>query len=281
MYYELYVDVLFLINMCMNFFILSIVGKILRCTATYLRIILICAISSMLTIVIIMLPLQGVLIKYTLIFGVNVISTKTALKLKDGISILKAVILLYIMTFLFGGILNFLTYAKKINAEQVLLAGLLLFILARGAIKIDRFYKRTSGKVCEVTISLNDRRLRLKGLMDTGNSLVDPVSRQPVNIVPFEVIKELLTDKEAICIENFLEYKAEDIEMEELGELYYIPYSSVGRKNGLLPAIKVEELCIVYGGSVIEVARPMIGICQNEFVSDKRYQIILNPKLVD
>lgn len=284
MYYELYVDVLFLINMCMNFFILSIIKKLLRCTATYLRIFLICAISSVLTIIIIVLPLKGIIIKYILIhLGINVISTKIALKLKGRINILKAVVLLYIITFLFGGILNFITYGKKLNVEQLLLAGLIIFILIRGAIIIYSFYKRSLSKICEVTISLNCRQLKLRGLVDTGNSLVEPISKKPVNIVPFEVIKELLTQKQISYIKTFLEYGMEDIDVEwdELNKICYVPYCSVGKKNGLLPAIKVEKINIIHGEKVIEITKPMIGICQNEFISDKRYQIILNPKLVD
>lgn len=284
MYYELYVDVLFLINMCMNFFILSIIKKLLRCTATYLRIFLISVISSLLTIIIIVLPLKGIIIKYILIhLGINVVSTKIALKLKGRINILKAVALLYILTFLFGGILNFLTFGRDLNAEQLLLSGLVVFILIRGAIIIYTFYKRSFEKICQVTISQNYRQLNIQGLVDTGNSLVEPISKKPVNIVPFDVIKDLLTQKQISYIKTFLEYETFDlnVEWDELNQICYVPYCSVGKKNGLLPAIKVEKINIIHGEKVIEVRGPMIGVCQNEFMSDKRYQIILNPKLVD
>lgn len=284
MYYELYVDVLFLINMCMNFFIFAIIKKIMRCPATYLRIFLICILSSMLTIIIIVLPLKSIIIKYIIIhLGINVMSTKLTLKLKGKGNICKAVILLYIMTFLFGGILNFVTYGKNINVEQLLLAGLIIFILIRGAIIIYTFYKRSLGKICEVTISLNNRQISLRGLVDTGNSLVEPISKKPVNIVPLEVIKELLTKGQMDYIKTFLEYGMEsiDLEWDELSGICYVPYCSVGKKNGLLPAIKVEKMEIIQGEKVNKITKPIIGICQNEFVSDKRYHIILNPKLVD
>lgn len=284
MYYELYVDVLFLINMCMDFYIFAIIKKIMGCTATYLRIFLISIICSVFTIIIIVLPLKSIIIKYIMIhLGINVIGTKTALKLKSKLNVLKAVILLYIMTFLFGGILNWLTYYRNINVEQLLLAGLIVFILIRGAIIIYTFYERKLGKICEVTISLNLRQLKLKGLVDTGNSLVEPISKKPVNIVPLDVIKELLTRKQINYIETFLEYGMEsiDTDWDELNGLCYIPYCSVGKKNGLLPAIRVEEMKIIQGEKIIEITKPIIGICQNDFVSDKRYHIILNPKLVD
>jgi stage II sporulation protein GA (sporulation sigma-E factor processing peptidase) len=215
--------------------------------------------------------------------GINIISTKLALKIKGKITILKAVCLLYIMTFLFGGMLNFAAYGKNISVEQLLLAGLILFILIRGAIFIYTFYKRSFDKICEVTISLDNRQIRLRGLVDTGNSLVEPISKKPVNIVPLEVVKELLTKKQMNYIRTFLEYGIESIETDwdELSGICYIPYCSVGKKNGLLPAIKVERMRIIQGEKVSEITKPIIGICQNEFVSDKRYHIILNPKLVD
>ncbi|MFA9375152.1 MAG: sigma-E processing peptidase SpoIIGA [Lachnotalea sp.] len=284
MYYELYVDVLFLINMCMDFYILAIIKKIMGCTATYLRIFLISAISSMLTTIIIVLPLKSIIIKYIIIhLGINVISAKTALKIKGKVNVVKAVILLYIMTFIFGGVLNWVAYGVKINVEELLLAGLLLFILIRGAIIIYTFYKRKSGKTCEVIIILNCRQLKLKGLVDTGNSLVEPISKKPVNIVPLDVIQEVLSQKQINYIKTFLEYGMEsiDTDWDELSGICYVPYCSVGKKNGLLPAIRVEKMIIIQGEKINEINKPIIGICQNDFVSDKRYHIILNPKLVD
>jgi len=284
LYYELYVDVLFLINMFMNFYIFAIIKKIMGCTATYLRIFLISALSSMLTTIIIVLPLNSIIIKYIIIhLIINVISTKIALKIKNKLNLLKALCLLYIMTFLFGGIINFIGNSIKIDVEVLLIAGFVIFILIRGAINIYSFYKRSLSKICEVTISLNCRQLKLKGLVDTGNSLVEPITKMPVNIVPFDVIQELLNEKQINYIKTFLEYGMEcvDTDCKDLSGICYVPFCSVGKKNGLLPAIRVEKMKIVQGEKTNEIVKPIIGICQNDFVSDKRYHIILNPKLVD
>lgn len=268
----------------MNFYIFAIIKKLMGCTATYLRIFLISVISSVLTIIIIVLPLKSIIIKYIIIhLGINVISAKTALKLKGKLNLIKAVVLLYSMTFLFGGVLSWMTYGSKVNAEQLLLAGFAIFVLIRGAIIIYTFYKRSLSKICEVTISLNCRQLKLKGLVDTGNSLVEPISKKPVNIVPLDVIKELLSPKQINYIKTFLEYGMEsiDIDYDDLSGICYVPYCSVGKKNGLLPAIRVDKMKIVQSEKVNEINKPIIGICQNDFVSDKRYHIILNPNLVD
>lgn len=268
----------------MNFFIFAIIKKIMGCTATYLRIFLISIISSMLTIIIIVLPIKSIIIKNIIIhFGINIVSTKTALKVKSKLNMIKAFVLLYIMTFLFGGALNWIANSIKMNVERILLAGLFVFILIRGAINIYYFYKRNLSKICEVTISLNCRQLKLKGLVDTGNSLVEPISKKPVNIIPLDVIKELLTEEQINYIKTFLEYGMEsiDTDCDDLGGLRYVPYCSVGKKNGLLPAIRVEKMKIVQGEKMNEITKPIIGICQNDFISDKRYHIILNPKLVD
>lgn len=215
--------------------------------------------------------------------GINVLSTKLALKLKGRSQIFKAVILLYILTFLIGGVLNWITYGREMNVEKLLVAGLIIFILIRGAIIIYSFYKRNISKVCEVTISLNNKQLNLKGLVDTGNSLVEPISKKPVNIVPLGKIEDLLTSKQVDYIKSFLECEtvSRDVDLEDLKGICYIPYNSVGKKNGLIPAIKADKMKIYQDQRVSEIFMPIIGICQNEFVSDKRYHIILNPKLVD
>jgi len=268
----------------MNFYIFAIIKKIMGCSATYPRIFFISIISSMLTIIIIVLPLKSIIIKYIIIhMGINVLSTKLALKLKGRSQIFKAVILLYILTFLIGGVLNWITYGREMNVEKLLVAGLIIFILIRGAIIIYSFYKRNISKVCEVTISLNNKQLNLKGLVDTGNSLVEPISKKPVNIVPLGKIEDLLTSKQVDYIKSFLECEtvSRDVDLEDLKGICYIPYNSVGKKNGLIPAIKADKMKIIQDQRVSEIFMPIIGICQNEFVSDKRYHIILNPKLVD
>jgi hypothetical protein len=75
--------------------------------------------------------------------------------------------LLYTLTFFFGGAIAWMTYGTALHPEQILLGGFVLFVLIRGAINIYSFYKRNLSKVCEVTLFLNSKQLKLNGLIDT------------------------------------------------------------------------------------------------------------------
>jgi hypothetical protein len=110
---------------------------------------------------------------------------------------------------------------------------------------------------------------------------LEPVSKKPVNIIPFRILKGLLDPMQSDLLLHYLEYgigESDEI-IRDLGGICYVPYCSVGKTNGLLPAIRIEKMEIVYEEKKKEVVRPIIGICQDEFMSDKKYQIILNPNL--
>ena len=44
----------------------------------------------------------------------------------------------------------------------------------------------------DISIEINDKKINLKGIVDTGNSLTDPISKYPVIIVEYDAIKNIL-----------------------------------------------------------------------------------------
>ena len=61
MYYELYIDVLFLVNFMMDYILLLLVRKMLKCTATHGNVFMGAMTGSFLTCLIIVLPISHVL----------------------------------------------------------------------------------------------------------------------------------------------------------------------------------------------------------------------------
>mgnify|MGYP000565068407 CR=1 FL=1 len=58
--------------------------------------------------------------------------------------------------------------------------------------KCWKLLRKISGKEqvrCEVTLYLNERKMSVMALMDTGNLLCDPVSGDPVSILDHESMK--------------------------------------------------------------------------------------------
>lgn len=106
MQYEVYLDVLFLENMMMDFLILLAVKKVFPCSATYGSLLAGSFTGSLLTCAILFFPCP-VWTRYILLFFlVNSCMTVIGLKIRTFPVFFKAWILLYLASFLLGGIMS-------------------------------------------------------------------------------------------------------------------------------------------------------------------------------
>ena len=84
MYYELYIDVLFLVNFMMDYLLLLIVKRILKCSATHGNICIGSLAGSFMTCVVIAAPFENTLIKFILFhFVISLLMLKIGLGLSS------------------------------------------------------------------------------------------------------------------------------------------------------------------------------------------------------
>ena len=104
MYYELYVDVFFLMNFTMDTILLALLKKALACPVRYGRIIAGGVLGAVLTCVVVIWPCKTTWAKFIVFHGViNVLMLRTGLGLKWGRGIVQRMGNLYIESFLFRG----------------------------------------------------------------------------------------------------------------------------------------------------------------------------------
>lgn len=265
MYYVLYIDVLFLENLLLNYLLLTAVARLMKLSPGWLRKILSAALGSLLLCVTYAVlprcPLPAFLILHTVIAVVMVL---TGLKLGPGKPALlaRAVILLYLCSFLLGGIFGWLKGMVRFPVYPFLGFSLLSYwLLSLGIGWLTRF-RQKERHIFAVTLGFRDHTLKLRGFLDTGNSLRDPISGKPVSLLSEELQKALGGGKDILC--------------------YPVPYHSIGKQNGLLPAFYADFLQIeTEDGSLIRTERPLLGITKEPLSSKKEYDILLHPDLLD
>lgn len=125
---------------------------------------------------------------------------------------------------------------------------------------LKRIYTRKEKTICKVFLGCDGMQLTLTALVDTGNSLVEPISRKPVSIVEENIFPKEITFSPG-------RYRA-------------IPYHAVGTKNGILSGYEMEYLKIENGEKEITIEKPMIGISGLPVSGNHAYQMILHPKLL-
>lgn len=261
MYYELYIDVLFLENLILDYLLLRLTRLLLGCPTTQPRLLLAAGLGSLsfciLCGVSLMWTVPGMLISY---IGISVLMVKLGFHIKEWRLLARAVGLLYICSLLLGGIITWLegVIALSVLPLWVLMALslVLLEILARWLFSM----RKQKARLCEVTLSYGGVLRRATGLWDTGNSLYDPLHCKPVSIVERRILEP-------------------EVSKEEL--LFQIPYHSLGEANGMLPALIADYLSVQLGDRRCVISRPVLGLTEEPLSSDGSYDLILNPDLVD
>lgn len=259
MYYELYIDVFFLTNFMMDYLLLLFIKKSLKCTATHGRICLGALAGAFLTCIIVICPIPYVFIKFILFHVfVNTCMIRAGLKIKRKTEFAKSVFLLYVGSFLLGGILQ--------TVQSYVSIGSLFFALAIGGYYLisiiwdvlSRMQKQIQFR-CQVELFLGEKMLCVEGLIDTGNGLCDPITGQPVHIL----------DRKAAQY-----FSGENVE----GKVRYVPFHSIGKKEGLILTVQMSRMHIL-GERECWIEKPMIGISEEMVSAEGEYKMILNPNI--
>ena len=287
MYYEIYLDVLFLVNFAMDYIVLSITGRIMCATVSagpdvshsvrarlvfYLRKVLAAFLGAVWVCMILILRLRNPLwnaVTYLAVCGLMVF-TMSGQK-KPG-AIAKGMGIMYLTTCALGGFIHVLYYYTAagffLNGLGGAGGGAPLWLLFTGSVigapAIRLFWESASARLSRaparsVAVLRNrGKELRLEALCDTGNSLTDALCGEPVNVVEAKRVEELVG---------------------AAGECPYrlIPYSSIGNENGLIPVVRFEQLIIIGKNGAFVVDRPLFALYSGKFAAGTDYSVIINP----
>ncbi|WP_461812283.1 sigma-E processing peptidase SpoIIGA [Faecalimonas sp.] len=259
MYYELYVDVFFLVNFMMDFLLLLLAKKILKCSATHGNICMGSLFGSLLTCLVILLPVQSAVLKFILFHMViNIIMIYIGLRVHTLREIVRAWIALYIGSFLLGGVFNYFYQYLKVGSLFFACA-MLSYWLVQSMWSFIISIIRLKQTECDVTLYKNGQNYTVHALIDTGNSLLDPLTKQPICIVEQRIVEKWVEDN-------------------EIKKMRRIFFHSIGKKCGTLPVLELEKMCIHYEKECW-VMKPIVALCETEISSDGEYGMILNPNI--
>ena len=245
---KVYLDIVLLENFVMNYIIIFSTAIISRSKIRYLRVgisSLIAGIYSILNYLWYINELESFLIKVLISVMIILISFDSR-KLK---TILKQLILFYLVSFTFGGVsfmLLFLINPANVEFQNGLLTGTypieitliggiigVITIIVVSYIIRDRL--RIKSMVCDLEIFYKGNYQKIKTMIDTGNLLKDPITKQDVIIVEKNSLRMILDDDILDNLNNIMLGKWLDSSDNIYDyKLKVIPFSSLGNENGLL-----------------------------------------------
>nr|WP_317283128.1 sigma-E processing peptidase SpoIIGA [uncultured Sellimonas sp.] len=258
MYYEIYIDVLFLVNFMMDYLLLLAVKSMLSLQVCRHRILAGAALGAFLTCIVVVLPIPSMCKIACFYMGISSLMILAALPLHTKREFVKTFFMLYVGGFLLGGIFSFFRQYIRIGSLYFLFA-VISYELLEVVWKFIRRTQKLDQYTCEAEIEMAGQKVRLHGLIDTGNGLSDPKTGKPVCVVEKEAVKELLDHGAA-------------------GRLRYMGYRSVGSRDKMLPLVKFDGLHL-YGKSEKHIKDAWIGISDTKISAGGIYEIIINPEI--
>lgn len=293
-----YLDVVLLENLCMNYIILFATGYLMKIKMKQLRLI-VSSILGGIYAVIAYLEILPIYSSFGMKVVLSILMVYIAFKPK-GVKILsKQLIIFYLTSFVFGGcafaLLYFVrpqdilmrngVYVGTYPIKIALLGGIVGFIITYVAFRIVKTKLRRKDILYNIEITLQEKRLKVKAMLDTGNLLKDPISKMPVIVVEKEQLYSLLPIQLLDHIEEWIggdeEFLNQIEEKELIARFRIIPFSSVGKQNGLMLGFKADQVKIEKEEGTQIRKNVIIGIFNQNLSRDKRYSALIGLDLLE
>lgn len=289
----LYVDIIFLENIFMNSIILLATGVILKAPIRILRNLIASTIGSIYAIIIYVSNIEiysNFFLKLVLSFAIIYVAFKPV-NIK---SFLKYVVIFYLTSFTFGGVAFALLYF--VSPQDILLQdGVLIgtypmkIILAGGIlgfIIITISFKNIKGRLnkkdmfCNITLNSSNKKTKITAIIDTGNFLRDPITKIPVIVVEKDKLNELLPEIILDNVTNIINGK--NVELGEYAsKIRAIPFKSLGKENGLLLGIKMDEVEVEYQDTNHQIKNVIIGIYNGTLSRNGKYSGLIGLDIIN
>ena len=293
----IYIDVVLFENLIMNYIILFTTSQILKIKPKHIRIILASLLGAIYSIIGYM-NILDIYSKIPLKILLSIIIVHVAFNPQTVKKMWKYILFFYLVSFVFGGAAFSLIYIVK-PQEILMKNGLFLGtyplkIAILGAIVaftiITIVFKLAKNKIykkdllCKMEICINNKKIETKTMVDTGNMLKEPITNMPVVVVEhvllYECIpKEILNNLENIIGGDFSNI-SEKTKREYISKLKLIPFSSLGKQNGMLIGIKPDYIKIKTEEKENKIENVIIGIYNKSLTKKGEYQALIGMELI-
>jgi stage II sporulation protein GA (sporulation sigma-E factor processing peptidase) len=287
---KVYADVTFVINLVMDFVILWATARLVGIRLVYFRLFtaaLLGAIYSVFYLYLSMTLFYSVPAK--IIFSCLILFV--GLKPRTWNEFKKALVYFYGISFAVAGASIAVSYLMITPGESFKFSYLLLLVGAIFALLIGIYGEKYLLRRIVPSLLRFGVELRFgaqscngQGFLDTGNGLKDPLTRRPVVVAEYEFLKQCLPRD---FQQAFDDNQDEDDILDHLSQsswanrLRIIPFSSIGRKNGILVGVRADAIMVHTGKKNVLHNNVVIGIYRDKLSQDGSYHLLIPSEIVN
>lgn len=291
-----YIDIILLENLCMNYIILFATAYIMKIKISHIRIIASSSIGAVYSIMLYMqiLPIYSSIFMKIILSVVMVYISYAPKSVKIAI---KQLIIFYLISFAFGGCAFALLYFVKPQdifikngvyigtypLKIALLGGIVGFVITYIAFKIIKNKATKEEMIYKLKIKINDKTVEVNALLDTGNKLKDPITLVPVIVIEKQKLYNFLPEEILENIDKIIggdSNKLIEENIKYMSKFRVIPYNSIGKQNGLMLGFKADEVKIIIDEEEKTIKNTIIGIFNQSFNS-QTYSALISLEIIE
>lgn len=258
--YEFYIDLFFLKDFFLNLLALSLTASMGRLRGRPWKLAVSSAAGSLWSCALLVIPVMPFWLELFLtVFLAGSFMAAFSFSLRGMKEILKADALLVVSVLMTGGFLTFLGEYFWLSGTESL--GILAAVsLGSCFLFKGMLAERERGRErVPVWLYYRGKKREFLALVDSGNRLREPVSGKPVSVISFE-------DCKGFC--------------DVLSSVVYVPFRSVGVKEGVLPAVIFEKMEIYREGRLFEMERPIVAVTREPLSVNGDFTMLLPEELI-
>ena len=293
----IYIDVVLIENLMMNFIILLATGLILKERISVIRLLL----ASLLGAIYAVVSYLSILEMYSsmiLKIILSIVMIYIAFNPQTMKKMWKDILLFYLTSFVFGGAAFALIYIVRPQdilmrnglflgtypLKTIVLGAIIAFIIIMTAFTVVKSKITKKDMFCEVEIELNHKKIETTAMIDTGNLLKEPITNTPVIVVEHTLLydcipKEILNHLDELLGGEFNNIP-EPIKEKYRAKLKLIPFSSLGKQNGMLIGMKAEAIKIKDMDKEDTKENIIIGIYNKSLTKRGEYRALMGIDLL-
>lgn len=293
----IYIDIVLIENLIMNFIILLATGIVLKEKIKTVRLLLASLLGAIYSVVSYMSILEiysNIILKIIL----SIVIVYVAFNPQTMKKMWKDILIFYLTSFVFGGAAFALIYIVKPQdilmknglflgtypLKTIVLGAIVAFIIIITAFTIVRTKITKKDMFCKVEIQINGKKIETTAMLDTGNLLKEPITNTPVIVVEHTLLydcisKEILNHLDELLGGEFNNIP-EKIKEEYMAKLKFIPFSSLGKQNGMLLGIKADSVIIKDGEKEEQKDNIIVGIYNKSLTKMGEYRALLGIEML-
>lgn len=293
----IYIDVLFLENLILNSIILYATAIISKIKIKHWKIIISSIMGSVYVVIYYIFRIDLYINIISKVF-ISILMNYIAFSPKSFKLLMKDVLLFYLVSFVFGGAalgMIYIVNSNNINIKDgvilenytlktIFIGVVLAFLISILSFKMVKHKIGKKDMFCSIIIKLNKKKVKIRAMIDTGNLLKEPISNVPVIVVEKSVLFDIIPKEILENIDNVLGGDLsgipEVIKQEYLAKLKVIPFSSLGKQNGMLLGIKADEVEVIEDDEIKRVDKVIIGIYNKVLSKRGDYKALLGINII-